>query len=693
MSTLTVEAVTPPQLHGGPPATTERPRAKLRRDIQGLRAVAVLLVVLYHAGVPGIRGGYVGVDVFFVISGFLITSRLKDEADTRQRISFARFYGARMRRLLPPAALVMIFTVAMARWVLPVTQAKSVVKDVFYAAIYGINYHLAVEGVQYQNAAAPPSPLQHFWSLAVEEQFYIVWPLLIGLCLLVGRRRGYQPLMVAAIALLSGVTLFASIMQTPHDTSMAYFSIHTRAWELGAGALLALSADRLWLPQWLRSALVWGGLATIVVTAFAYTEKTLYPGSAAVLPVLGSVAVLAAGTRGSVASAERLLGHGAMQYAGKVSYGWYLWHWPLLILLSAWAGRSLMWPYKLEIVFLGFWAAVLTYFLEDAARRHSLSARGWLSAGGAISAVTALSALLVLLSLPNLVGHGAAWQTTALASDSEASVQSAINASLATRQAPSNLTPALSRVLTDDPITSNNGCHLDFFQTQQPECLFGDPQGTKTMVLVGDSHAQQWFGALNQIAKVSDYRLYAWTKSACPIADVGTVYAPQLGRAYNECNAWRRDIEQRVRSLNPTVIVTSQSDAVTVGSVTDDRWAQDTVAGLERMAGSSSRIAYLEDTPKTKDDPVACLEKKLDDVQACTYPVSQAFFSMPQRHSVLQTALTGAGIRFFPTLQYFCSPGGCPAIVGNMVVRRDTGHATNTYVTWLAPALTPLFKD
>src|SRR3954468_14974080 len=477
---VTATSLTPayPTLtHESPPHTR-----RFRADIQGLRAVAVLLVVLYHAGVPGVTGGFVGVDVFFVISGFLITLALKAEADREGRISFARFYGRRMRRLLPPAALVLVFTVVFAAVVLPVTQAQSVVKDVFYSAFYGINYRLAAEGVDYQNATAPPSPLQHFWSLAVEEQFYLVWPLLIALCLLVGRRKHYKTLMVGAIALLSVGTLLASILMTPQDPSLSYFSIHTRAWELGAGALLALAAGRLVMPQWVRAPLAWVGLAAIVATAFLYTDRTLYPGWAAVVPVAGAVAILAAGTLGTVPSLQRLLGHGSMQYMGKVSYAWYLWHWPLLILLPAWvgsdSGEAFGWGLNLEIVFLAFWAAVLSYFLENAAARHSLTLRGWLGAGLAMSAVAALTAFAMLLTLPNLVGTGEARQAEALRTADLTAVSQAIDASAGITDLPSNLTPALDEAMNDRSQAADAGCLLDFDETDQPTCLYGDPQGS-----------------------------------------------------------------------------------------------------------------------------------------------------------------------------------------------------------------------
>jgi peptidoglycan/LPS O-acetylase OafA/YrhL len=649
-------------------------------------------VLLYHAGVPGVTGGFVGVDVFFVISGFLITLALKAEADREGRISFSRFYGRRMRRLLPPAALVLVFTVVIAAFVLPVTRAQSVVEEVFYSAIYGINYHLALEGVDYQNATAPPSPLQHFWSLAVEEQFYIVWPLLIALCLVVGRRRHYTKLMVGAIALLSAATLLASILQTPQDPSLSYFSIHTRAWELGAGALLALAHNRLVMPQWVRATLAWAGLAAIVATAFLYTDQTLYPGWAAIVPVAGSAAVLAAGTLGTVPSVQRVLGHGVMQYMGKVSYAWYLWHWPLLILLPAWAGREFGWGLNLELVFLAFWAAVLSYFLENAAARHSLSLRGWLGAGSVMSAVAVVVALVVLVTLPNLEGTGQAREAAPLGTADLTGVTQAIDASVGITELPSNLTPALDVAMDDLSRANDEECLLGFKDTRQATCLYGDPQGDKTMVLVGDSHADQWFTPLDEQARAHGYKLYSWTKSACPIAEVDNVWSDQLKRTYDECMSWRSDIRERVQELNPDVIVSSQSDHVVWDSLTDAEWSRATVDGLSEMSGTSSRVVYLQDTPYVGEDPVACLQENLADASQCAVPTADAFQIFPERHSAVRSAVETAGFQFVDTLPFFCTDT-CPAVVGNMTVRRDAGHITNTYAAWLSPMLAPIFEE
>ena len=309
-----------------------------------------------------------------------------------------------------------------------------------------------------------------------------------------------------------------------------------------------------------------------------------------------------------------------------------------------------------------------------------------------MSAVAVVAALVVLVTLPNLVGTGQAREAAPLRTADLTGVTQAIDASVGITELPSNLTPSLDVAADDTPASSKDGCHLDFQDTEQPECLFGDPRGSKTMVLVGDSHAQQWFAALDEQARAHGYKLYSWTKSACPIADVGPVWNDQIKRSYTECSTWREDIHERVRQLNPDVVVSSQSDQVVWNSLTDSEWSRDTVDGLREMSGASSRIVYLQDTPYVGDDPVACLEENLSDASQCVVPITKAFTVFPERHSAVRSAVETAGFQFVDTLPFFCTDT-CPHVVGNMTVRRDAGHITNTYAAWLSPMLAPIFEE
>jgi peptidoglycan/LPS O-acetylase OafA/YrhL len=340
------------------PATATPTQAWHRRDIEGLRAVAVLLVVLYHCGVRFLGGGYVGVDVFFVISGYLITGLLLREAAATGRISILGFYARRIRRLLPAALLVTAATVVAAyRW-LPPLRAPQVALDGLFTTLYGLNYRLAGVGIDYLQADAAPSPLQHFWSLAVEEQFYLLWPVL----LLLGWRWKRSVLVGVVV-----VSLGTSLWQTAANPTWAYFGLHTRAWELGAGALVAVLGGRL--PTVFAPL----GVGAIVLAAVLYTDRTAFPGYAALLPVAGTVAVLLA--------PSRLLDAAPLQAVGQLSYSWYLWHWPFL----AFGGRP-----RLVLAAGALGAAALTYALvENPVRELRIPARRAVAGGLAVTLLAA----------------------------------------------------------------------------------------------------------------------------------------------------------------------------------------------------------------------------------------------------------------------------------------------------------------
>src|SRR5258708_802057 len=324
---------------------------KFRPDMEGLRAFAVLAVVLYHADLLGVHGGFVGVDVFFVISGFLITRLLLESVGEHGIRALPTFYTRRIRRLLPAAMTVVVATVVAARFWAPPLSVGPISIDGIFTTFYGLNYRLAVEGTQYLNEGSAVSPLQHFWSLAVEEQFYLCWPILIVLIVFLGRRHrnALLGLLLAAVVLAS---FYYSVILTRVDAPWAYFSLATRAWELGLGALVALGAAQLArLPGSIALTGGWLALAAVLAAAFVYNGRTPYPGSAAALPVVGATVLIACGC-----AVQRgvgvLLGVRPLQFAGRMSYSWYLWHWPMLVIAPIILGHALASPQPLPAVLL-----------------------------------------------------------------------------------------------------------------------------------------------------------------------------------------------------------------------------------------------------------------------------------------------------------------------------------------------------
>jgi peptidoglycan/LPS O-acetylase OafA/YrhL len=382
-------------LLSGDEAGTAPEDRKFRPDVQGLRAVAVMLVVLFHAHVPGLDGGYVGVDVFFVISGFVITGVLLRERKSTGSTSMRKFYGRRVRRILPAATLVIIASVVASYVLLGPVSGDQTAGDARWASVFLINVHFAANGTNYLASQLPPSVLQNYWSLAVEEQFYLVYPAIFlvvaGLSSRLSLRRRLG--IVLSIAVIT--SFVASVAQTSNNATAAYFSPLPRVWELALGGLVAISTIHLRrLPALMASVLSWLGLAAILLAAFVFSPATPYPGWVVALPVLGTALVIATGVATPVHGAERLLGLRPFQWLGLVSYSLYLWHWPVLTLATERSGAgSLPASDALLWVLLSLGLAILTYLLIENPVRHSgfLIVRRWAS--------LALGACLIAASL------------------------------------------------------------------------------------------------------------------------------------------------------------------------------------------------------------------------------------------------------------------------------------------------------
>ncbi|OBA97313.1 acyltransferase, partial [Mycobacteriaceae bacterium 1482268.1] len=524
-----------------------------------MRAVAVVAVVLFHAGLPGVGGGFIGVDVFFVVSGFLITGMLWREASSTGTVRMARFYAARARRLLPAAITVLVATCVASTVLLPPLQARSVIGDGIASALYVGNYRFAIEGTDYLKADTPPSPLQHYWSLGVEEQFYLLWPaVIVGTAWLLARlarrtgasaTRSVWPLVVVLVV-LTAASFAVSLACTDAWPSWAFFSLPTRAWELAVGGLVALTAGAWRHLSGPSAALVgWGGLALIVVACTQIGEATPYPGTTALFPVLGTALVVGAGCTTPVLGVGRFLSKPTMRSIGRLSYSWYLWHWPVLLLAPTLFGQPLGLAGRLAMVVVSLGLAILTLHLVETPARFApslkSSARRSLALGGALTAVAVAACLALLIVRPVPVGHGVAAAPVVPAGPAEhratagppppLSVRDQVVAAVAKSAqpgpVPANLTPPLNAIAKPEVFV--NGCVLSWRDVQQPECVSGDTSATTTVALVGDSHAAMWQPALEPAAQERHWRLQTMSKVLCPLMDL-PINSPYLGRAFTE---------------------------------------------------------------------------------------------------------------------------------------------------------------
>lgn len=695
-----------------------------RKDIEGLRAIAVTVVLLYHFGVPGLDGGFIGVDVFFVISGFLITSLLIAERERTGRVSFLAFYARRARRLLPISAVVLVATAIGAALLLPASMLKDAAADVRWSALFSANILFARRGSDYLGSELAMSPLRHYWSLAVEEQFYVVWPAIIAVATVAARRVRVRVGQVMAV--LIGGSFAASIVLTTSSPTWAYYGLHTRAWELGIGALLAAAAPTFTrIPSSVRAALGWLGLIGVLIAAATFGDLA-FPGWVAALPVLAAGALLVSGpdTHGSPA---RLLAAPPLTYLGTRSYSLYLWHWPALILAEAHLGHSLSVVQRLVIGAGVLTVAEVGYRVVEHPIRSSRTLATHkvrsLAMGGALVAVALVAATVladydpdsstgVNAAAPEVVAtdttlppattatqpsSSTAETTTTLPhspaaiSNATAAAPAAIVAALTAAVLPDNLRPALRDAGDDLPELYRNGCHLYDKREVKQRCIFGDPAGTFTIALWGDSHAAQWFPALEAIAIAHHWRLITMTQGGCPFLDV-EVYNRGAKSHLTACQPWRDSARQFMRDQHVDVVFLSQYygdlDNETRDPITAQQWDAQLRTLLPSIAADGIVPVVIGDAADPPDDVPACLSRNRQDTSACEARDDDAVTTSVV--ATISTVTDELEVGFIDPTRWLCSDHRCPAVVGDLLVYRDTHHLTATAVLWLQPLLEQL---
>ena len=695
--------------------TAAGPTLAHRDDIQGLRAIAVLTVIASHADVPFVPGGFVGVDVFFVISGFLISQLLFREVDRSGRLSIPGFYARRARRILPAATLVTMATiVASAVW-LSAIDLLEVVKDALWAVFFAANIHFAAVGTDYFAQENPPSPLQHYWSLSVEEQFYLVWPALLLVLVLVARRRAQKQalprrLVLAVLAVVTVASFAWSVVSTSSDPLAAYFSTPARAWELGLGALTALVAPAV-ASRWsgvVRGLVCGAGLGLIAVACGAYSDQTPFPGWQAALPVVGSALVLLAGAGGQAHQPlpVRALGVLPMRVVGDWSYSLYLWHWPVLIIAERRLGHGLGFSRTLLCVAVVFVLSALTFrYVEQPFRSPKrFPVR---------RALTLYPTAVALVAAGAVGGHYySEWSSGALGDNPAISltnfgvkdpskyhldkdrtvalVQASVIAARHHMAIPSKLEPDILTVRDDEPDVG--AC--DYEHDSRELCPRGDPSADRSIVVFGNSHARMWIPAFDKIGKELGYRTYYFVKPNCAATLVSVGELVPGSPLWPECDDFRSWALDQIATLDPDLVVVASSGpnpvlydqhGTKIPQDGIDAAARDGYIDLfTRLSTTARRAVLLRDVPKSEELPDECLTKKGNDLGDCLFTPLAASVNDADL-SVQAAEQTGTAV-VDPT-KWICWDGSCPTVIGDVLPYRDRGHLTTLYAASLSDQL------
>ena len=653
-------------------------RSSFRPDVEGLRGVAILLVVLFHAGVPALAGGFVGVDVFFVLSGYFITALLVREWSRSGELNLAEFYGRRALRLLPPLLLVLLATLAAAMWLYAPIDRSSVASDASSVALYAGNYAFARGAVDYFGAGA--NPLLHTWSLAVEEQFYLVWPLLFLLVsLLAGVRRragasddATRPLL-ASLALLGVCSFVASVWLTRVSQPWAFFGMPTRIWEFALGGALAVIWARTEHSSEGRSTknagggllLQAGALVALGLAVATYDRITPYPGVAALVPALAALAMLVGGRLAPDSIVSRALSMPPLRWLGRLSYAWYLWHWPLVGLGAvlapdigvdgrlAWSGVALVLA----------WA---TYRLIERPAREGPPSRlspTWLASLALFASVGAA-----------LLAHGAM--------------------RVAERQVARPDQRVFAAARGD---RMRHECWANTVDDAKLPCVLGDAGASQTIALLGDSHAEHWLGALDRAGRERGWKIDAMVKGGCPVAELPELMHVRLKRQYAECTRYREAMIRRLISLRPSAVILSSWDhyvspdgASSDWQVTPAMWQRGLRRTYARLTGAGLRVVVIRGTPRTWFDVPACLSRRaarLPFADECRYERTQSFNAAAR--AAQNAAARGLPIRFLDMNDQICSAANCGVTRNGLVIFTDDNHLTASF----SRSLGPVFGD
>lgn len=639
-----------------------------RGDIQGLRAIAVLSVIAFHFGLEVLQGGFLGVDVFFAISGYLIVGLLASEMQNSGTVDLVAFYGRRAKRLLPVAGLVTAASLIASYYVLSPTEAVDASKAAVASTLYVSNLWFLNQTFDYFSPESALNPFLHTWSLSVEEQFYFVCPWIVYL--VAKLRKGKVGSLVGGMVVLAVLSFGLCIWLTNTRQPWAFYLSPSRAWQFALGGLAAL------LPlatgpnsQRFAGTIGWLGLGLLAASILLISENLPFPGFVAVLPTAAAVLILMSGANSTPNGPAKMLSSRPLQYIGTISYSLYLWHWPVIVLAKAWSPELDLWQVAACLI-LTFALAAASYHSVESPLRSS----NWL-ARSAWRPIAFGAGLTLMMAV-------AAYGTFRLASRDQWSPEH--RAMLEASQAM--------------PLASSEGCLVSFLVSEPSICNFGSTNSNKTIVLFGDSHADQWSTALAAFADENDARLVTFLKSSCAVSDV-PVHNLRLRRTFEECYSWRAAALVSILDLKPDVVLISQfSNGYVPGrmGLSFDEWGKGLATTLSALSAAGIETVVIRDTPTPGGNAFLCVSRAIrrgQETDVCSTPVNEAVaqnITAVEKRWVEQTA----NAHFVDLTDDFCPDTlSCPALLHGTLVYKDRNHISSAIANDMTAHLVPYLRS
>nr|WP_231704811.1 acyltransferase family protein [Arthrobacter gengyunqii] len=647
-----------------------------------MRALAVLMVVTYHIWFGRVSGG---VDIFLLISAFLLTLSFVRKVEAGVPLKLGRYWLRQFKRLLPPVAVVLLGTLTATALFVPRSRWSEILSQSWASLLYFQNWVLAGESVDYYAADhSTASPLQHFWSLSIQGQVFILWPLLLAASALLARmlRVRFRLVVLAVFGAVFVASLSFSIAETYGNQAHAYFDTRTRLWEFALGTLLALALPYLKPPRWMRVGMGWLGLAIMLSVGFLLDVQGQFPGYVALVPLVAASLVIVAGQTGSRIGADRFLSWKPLMRLGDMSYALYLWHWPVLVIYLIWRDRQ-------EVGLVGgaaiiMFSLVLAYLTTKLVERP-LRSSAWVNRNSVRAAV--VIGLCVAVAAAPIAGwqYGLKVQAERLEAEALQNNPGArvLLADMSTPDA--QPIPLLSSLGKEWGVLETDCSDLDTRPSDPvllDSCMASVTEGEaeKTVLVIGDSHAEQWLGALEPMAKKLNYQLISLLMGACSFGE------PSEGRSPG-CNDFNAAALDYALELNPDAVFTVATAARPVEAADPPVDGLPEASEVLRQAGIP--MVGVRDNPRYSFDMLRCAEANGPYSEECSTDVSE---KLSDPVSIASFFASLPGVELMDMTDLICPYGTCVPTVGNVYVYLDDNHLTTTYTASMIDAFESRFR-